>query len=534
MAKKTHEQFMQEFKERNTKDITILGTYTGSHNKILCRCNKCNHEWETVAKNLILLNRGCPKCVHNAKKTHEDFLREFEEKSPFKDTIDFLSEYKNSQEKIYCKCKICDTKFYALPSALIKYKACPSCYINTNLYTHEEFLKLLLENNPHYDDFEFLEEYKGSEKKIKYKCNKCGNVNNQLASALISGHGCKKCGRIESGKKISNQTTHTHEEFLKVVENKNEHYRNGTLQVLGKYVGMKTKIKCYCSIHDTFWNAPPDSLKNGCGCPTCGREKCANSKKLSQEEFEKRLYEVNPDIRAISTYETLKIKIKAQCQFCKHEWMVTPNNLLQGQGCPHCSDGISYPNKFSYALLEQLPVKNVIHEYSPKWIGRKRYDNYFEYKGKSYILEMDGAYHYSTRYGWNDLKSVEKSDEYKDKLALEHNIQVIRIECLKSEKDYIKNNILQSELSNIFELSDIDWNKCDLFANKNLIKEICDYFNKNSLSTVSEIVMKYGISENKVRNYLHTGTSLGLCNYSHKIALERKNKKIKLQKGKVE
>ena len=39
-------------------------------------------------------------------------------------------------------------------------------------------------------------------------------------------------------------------------------------------------------------------------------------------------------------------------------------------------------------------MENFIAEYSPYWAGRKRYDNYFEYNGQAYILEMDGAWHY--------------------------------------------------------------------------------------------------------------------------------------------
>ena len=38
---------------------------------------------------------------------------------------------------------------------------------------------------------------------------------------------------------------------------------------------------------------------------------------------------------------------------------------------------------------------------------------------------------------------------------------IIRIECYKSEFEYIKNNILNSELSTILKLNDFDWIKLE-------------------------------------------------------------------------
>ena len=57
-------------------------------------------------------------------------------------------------------------------------------------------------------------------------------------------------------------------------------------------------------------------------------------------------------------------------------------------------------------------------------------------------------------------------------MAKEHNIIVIRIDCKKSEKDYIKNNIIDSCLNDLFDLSNIDWDLCNKMGHKNLIKEV--------------------------------------------------------------
>lgn len=60
---KTHEEFIQEARIKNSK-VTVVGIYSGTKNKILCRCNKCLHEWYTFPS-LVLYNHGCPVCSNS-------------------------------------------------------------------------------------------------------------------------------------------------------------------------------------------------------------------------------------------------------------------------------------------------------------------------------------------------------------------------------------------------------------------------------------------------------------------------------------
>ena len=86
-----------------------------------------------------------------------------------------------------------------------------------------------------------------------------------------------------------------------------------------------------------------------------------------------------------------------QCINCK-----TTDKLnyfsLQDNGfkCINCDDGISYPNKFSYFLFQNVlsQLSYYENEYSPKWIGKKldtlnRIDREFEkrnsYQGFKYF-----------------------------------------------------------------------------------------------------------------------------------------------------
>ena len=188
----------------------------------------------------------------------------------------------------------------------------------------------------------------------------------------------------------------------------------------------------------------------------------------------------------------------------------------KGFSCPKCGDGFSYPNKLAFNLLEQLNL-DFIPEYNPDWIKPKKYDFYFELNDKDYIIEMDGKLGHGNNNTLSKLtaKETQEIDDYKDKLAREHNINIIRIDCLKSDLEYIKNNILSSQLNDLFDLSNIDWNKCEEYALNSLVKIACDYWN-NGIKSTKEIAKLMKLSRKTIIKYLKQGAELGWCDYDSK------------------
>ena len=199
------------------------------------------------------------------------------------------------------------------------------------------------------------------------------------------------------------------------------------------------------------------------------------------------------------------------CGFEKEMKIRTINEY--GFGCSKCSDDVSYPNKFMFNLLEQLNI-NFKCEYSPNWIKPKRYDFYLP--DYNLIIEMDGGWHYrDNNISGKTINESQKNDNYKDNLAKEHNIEVIRINCdykYDSRFKYIKNNIMHSKLNYIFDLNNIDWLKIDEQSQKSIVKEICDYWN-NVSKNKKEIYKKFKISHSTLNKYLHKGERLGICKY---------------------
>ena len=245
-------------------------------------------------------------------------------------------------------------------------------------------------------------------------------------------------------------------------------------------------VKYFCDINDTYNHTIGSGKKVLCKCPNCGYKK------------------------QVCIYELYKHGIR----------------------CPQCSDGISYPEKFMICVLTQLEIKfkyqltkNIF-----KWCDKYKYDFYFEYNNKKYIIETHGKQHYAKNCFYNDTpKKQQEIDKIKKEIALKNGIdKYIEIDCSKSNLEYIKNNILKSELNNIFNMSKINWVECERYAVNSLIKIACEYKKNNKTLSCSDISKEMNIDRHTILRWLKIGNELNLCVYN----VEKENREGKIKAGK--
>ena len=175
-------------------------------------------------------------------------------------------------------------------------------------------------------------------------------------------------------------------------------------------------------------------------------------------------------------------KIEVICPYCKRKKKAQIRDIFRHKsiGCI-CGDGFSYPEKFISNILNQLKI-DFITQLSYKnfeWCNDKKYDFYLpEYNT---IIEAHGEQHYTKSFfnaGGKTLEEEQENDRVKKELALANGInKYIVIDCRRSEMEWIRGSILNSELAKLFSLSKIDWIKCEKFALPNLVKEVCEYWN---------------------------------------------------------
>lgn len=245
---------------------------------------------------------------------------------------------------------------------------------------------------------------------------------------------------------------------------------------------------------------------------------------------------VSPDIvKFFNNKEESKIfsiksshKITCVCPDCgsikKNKITINQLHKLKHISCV-CGNTISFPERIMYNILNTSKAinGNFTYQYSPEWCVfecndnkmRGVYDFYYSYNNKKYLVEMDGAFHFEKYY---KSQKVPQNiiDENKNKLAKANNYQIIRIDCRKSEFEYIRDNIISTMENNI--VNDIDWNKIEKLSLSNLIKTICiDYeLNKSKQNIMTYLEDKYHFSRGNIIANLHKGTKYGWCNYNSK------------------
>lgn len=274
------------------------------------------------------------------------------------------------------------------------------------------------------------------------------------------------------------------------------------------------------------------NLINSRGCPVCSKHKAKLGINTiwDTDRWMCNLGVSEEDAKKYSRGSSRKITVK--CPNCGREKKIVINSiyLYQSIGCS-CGDGKSYPEKFVMNFLEQLNVSFEV-EYSPDWIDNKRYD--FHIEDINCIIETHGKQHYSIKTnfkscGGRNFNQEQQNDKIKRETALKNGIKhYIELDCSESNMNYIKNSILNSEISKLFDLSNIDWLKCSEFACKNRIKEACEYWNNGTKSTIKiGKIMK--LTSTTIKEYLKQGKINNWCDYNpdmqkKKVLLENHNK----------
>lgn len=208
---------------------------------------------------------------------------------------------------------------------------------------------------------------------------------------------------------------------------------------------------------------------------------------------------------------------------------VTINNLYKTHGISCvCKDGISFANKFIFGLMEQLLEHDEIKSFQREFhLYNKIYDMQFISNNDiQYLIEMDGGLNHGQVISKHPNKNEKfkfvscklfVNDMVKDQIAENFNYKLIRIDCYKTDFEYIRTNILNSELADVVNLSMVNWKTVRELCSTNLLKAVCDYKQEHHEISTKECAEIFNISDTTVREYWKYGSKLGWCTYNPKI-----------------
>ena len=276
------------------------------------------------------------------------------------------------------------------------------------------------------------------------------------------------------------------------------------------YIRAKDPMLFYCSRGHKWPTKLGNITHNHQGCPYCsGRYPIIGETDLWTTNPDIAILLLNQDDGYKFTQHSGK-KVDFVCPNCGEIINRAIHNVSQrGLSCPVCGDGISYPNKFMASMLSQLKI-----HYAPEFHlqgGKYRYDFYIP--SYNVIIEMHGRQHYED---WirahSNFEEIQANDKLKLDFAMSYGVDhYICIDSKCSDINYIASKIKASELSNIFDLSNVDWKQCGYYAASSLVRVAAQLYNDGN--NTDEIANMLNVSISTIYNWLDKATELKLCNW---------------------
>lgn len=338
MHKKTNEEFIDELKNINPS-IIPLEDYKCSTGKILYRCSICGYEGKAIPANL-LQGAGCYRCSKKKtgkklRKTDAQFKKELIDVNPY---ILPLESYSRKNEKILCRCTVCNYEWKVVPDSLLGGHGCPKCSFSQTSFVeqiiYQSMVYLFGEGNVINRDksaigkeldifipdrkiaIEFGAWYWHKDRlSIDFEKQELCRTHGIEMYILFEGCNKKSCNLIEP--QIVN----------------NVFYYSRLLSTEKNFLTTKEWIKSLCLL----WNV--DSLSFDSAWDNIVQQAKVQVGRKNEIDFVSALSEINTNIEYISGYVDSRKKVIVRCKICNSEWRAIPYTLLKGYGCHRCSYG---------------------------------------------------------------------------------------------------------------------------------------------------------------------------------------------------
>ena len=289
---------------------------------------------------------------------------------------------------------------------------------------------------------------------------------------------------------------------------------------------------CKCMSDGYIFECKERELKNRKKCPLC----CSyvvipgvNDIATTRPELVQFLADKNDAFKysGLSSHELDFI-----CNICNKPFSAKPSKFPVSFPCG-CHSTDSYPNRFIKELFNQLNISYIseLRKIHFDWCKKYRYDLYFEINNKRYIVEMDGGQHK------DEMRA--SIDKIKNDIAKENDVEVIRIDCdyqdASKRFSHIKNNIIESRLSEIIDLSCVDWDSVNIKTlTTSMVKEVGKL--RNSGYSNKEISDMLNISYRSVSSYLDICRKSGIVDtlFKYGEAQRKVMEVVNLSDGSVE
>lgn len=314
---------------------------------------------------------------------------------------------------------------------------------------------------------------------------------------------------------------------------------NENLLITSQYrEGGRRKYGYICTIDGYIGSIFECDAERGRGCPACSGLVVIRGKTdiAATHPHVATLFWNDEDTHRYAALSNKRMDFK--CPYCGNKINARIADVTRfGLSCKKCGDGVSYPEKFVFNVLEQIFQtrsdicdgcgfetqktfdwsKNIYHN-NQKLSGNKRYDFYVPICG-GLLIETHGPQHfehclYHMRPKDKTLEEEQENDRIKYNIAIENGIlheNYIILDCSQSSIQRIKQSIMQSTLPKLLDFTEdqIDWVECGRFATSSRIYEACYHWN-DGIKNLTEIASIMKMSRKTISRYIRKGRELNI------------------------
>lgn len=317
--------------------------------------------------------------------------------------------------------------------------------------------------------------YEGKDIKVIVTCKLHGDFEVTPRVFLKNVYGCPMCAKMKSfghrkkyKKKEGYRRVKTFDDVLKKIQE--IHGDKFQIELVGPYIGIKSKIRVLCPTHGTFEIGINNFLRSKHGCPQCAKDASAEifikRGVCYTTSFEEEARKVHGNIYdySLANYTTRTTKVQIICP--QHGVFIqSPGLHLKGEGCPICKTKGVYitQQRIGEILKNKFPTVIVKEQYRNKEIlGRQSLDFYLpEYK---LAIEYHGRQHFIKNAWFEDYRhSLAHRQELDFKKYTKCNNSGIKIIYVTLWHDYEDGMYFEHVYTSIDEMLDIIRNEINQY-----------------------------------------------------------------------
>jgi len=189
-----------------------------------------------------------------------------------------------------------------------------------------------------------------------------------------------------------NKMKYTHDTYIQYLQD-----NDVSLDIIEPYTNITTPTLHKCKKCDRIFKIRPTTVILGQRCFKCH----CNSITKTPEQYLADILDKAPRYTPLEPYVTAKTKILHRHDNCGYEWLIRPNDILTGYGCPSCNTGgidgvtqmgkpVTYKNITFDSMIEHkcaLKIEEYINFEDIDF--HKRYNKYHKSTCDFYLKDYD-------------------------------------------------------------------------------------------------------------------------------------------------